>query len=240
MKIQLVGTGSILTNQISACAVVDDNIMVDCPNGSIKALRKLQISPTKIDICLLTHFHADHYFDIPFMLLEQGIRSIRERDFIVIGPHDTMRQIDSLFQLAFPEDWDNVKRQSKLKVIEVDENNTPILIGGYVIVPYKVQHSSCDAYGYTISLGRKTIGFTGDSILCPAIEAIVKDSNLVFTDMSFENGTKTHMGLDDYSFLTDKYGKSTRIIPTHMTDRVRDSFRSQFFEPPIDGDIFEV
>lgn len=240
MKIQLIGTGSILTNHLSACAVVNDKIMVDCPNGSIKALRMQHILPTQIDVCLLTHFHADHYFDIPFMLLEQGIRPIREKDFIVVGPPNTMQQIELLFQLAYPEDWDTIKKQSKLKVVEVDENETPIIIDGYEIIPYKVQHLFCDAYGYTISAEKKTVGFTGDSILCPAVENIVQKSNLVFADMSFEKSTKSHMGLNDMRYLKNIYGNSTQIIPTHMTDNVRMSFQSEFFTPPIEGEIFEV
>lgn len=240
MKIQLVGTGSILTNHLSSCAVVNDKIMVDCPNGSIKALRTQNIVPTQIDICLLTHFHADHYFDIPFMLLEQGIRPIRDKDFTVIGPPNTMKQIESLFQLAYPEDWETIRKQSKLKVIEVDENETPINIDGYEITPYRVQHLSCDAYGYTIRLEESTVGFTGDSILCSAIEKIVQKSNLVFADMSFENGTKSHMGLNDMRYLMNKYNDSTRIIPTHMTDKVRLSFQSEFFTPPTEGELFEI
>ncbi|MCM1234444.1 MAG: MBL fold metallo-hydrolase [Ruminococcus flavefaciens] len=76
MNIRLLGTGSIWAGSIwaeelGACALIDGTILLDCPNGLIKIMRKKKININNIDVCIITHFHADHYFDIPFLLLEQ-------------------------------------------------------------------------------------------------------------------------------------------------------------------------
>ncbi|MCL2079071.1 MAG: MBL fold metallo-hydrolase [Oscillospiraceae bacterium] len=235
MEVVLLGTGSILTTSLSSCAVLDSRIMLDCGNGAVKALRRNNIDPKSVDICLITHFHADHFFDIPFMLLEQGLRQLRENEFIIIGPNDTKHRIINLFNLAYPEDWDKIQSQSKLKVIEISEPRQVFQVYGYDITSVKVEHANYDAYGYIVSDGQFCAGFTGDAVLCEGVIDITESSNIVFADMSFENPSKGHMGLSDIEILMNEYGQNKRIIPTHMTDNVRNVFSQKHFPAPEDG-----
>lgn len=240
MKVKLLGTGSILTKHLSSSALIDNTILFDCPNGVMKNIRKMDINPRKIDVCLISHFHADHFFDIPFLLIEQGLRNIRDKEFVIIGPCGITTRIDTLFNLAYPEDLKKIKENCKLKTIEIDRDSRAIDIIGYQIIPYKVEHAGYDAYGYIIKNNDKCVGFTGDTVLCPNVEKIVESCNIVFADMSFENSSKSHMGMNDIEFLIRKYNAYDKIIPTHMTDRVRRIFSDRYFEPPIEGDEFQV
>ena len=72
MKVQVVGTGSMWNKNNSACYLVDDNIMVDFPNGACKYLYRLNIVPSSVNNILITHFHGDHFFDIPFYILNKS------------------------------------------------------------------------------------------------------------------------------------------------------------------------
>lgn len=239
MKIKLLGTGSILTDHLSACALIDDNVLVDCPNGVIKSIRQNGGIPKKIDICLITHFHADHYFDLPFLILEQALGDERKNDLYIVGPKGIFQQIDSLFKLAYPEDWESARKKSKIVTIEVKDNDS-VKLNGYIITAYKVNHSCCDAYGYTVTCQDKTAGFTGDTILCSNVEKIIENSMITFADMSFPKTTKTHMGFDSISFLINKYKNNHTIIPTHMSESARKMFAETFFTPPIEGTIFTI
>ena len=66
MKVQIIGSGSMWTKYNSACYLIDKDIMVDFPNGTCKYLYRQNIEPRTINYVLLTHFHGDHYFDMPF------------------------------------------------------------------------------------------------------------------------------------------------------------------------------
>lgn len=156
----------------------------------MKSIRKMNIVPSGINICLITHFHADHFFDIPFLLLEQGLRNIREKEFIIIGPKGLAYRIEKLFNMAYPEDWEKIKLQSKLKVIEIVNSEEKLFVNDYIIIPYKVEHVGYDAYGYVIEKNNKSVGFTGDTIICDNVEKIVKSSIITFADMSFEKTLK--------------------------------------------------
>ena len=84
MKLEMIGTGSIWSSSNSACTLINESILVDIPNGVCKALIKSGHDLNKINCCIITHLHGDHYFDIPFLLkfLEnQG----RETPFKIIG-----------------------------------------------------------------------------------------------------------------------------------------------------------
>lgn len=49
MKIQIIGSGSIWNKNNSACYLIDDNIMIDFPNGACKYLYRIGIKPATID-----------------------------------------------------------------------------------------------------------------------------------------------------------------------------------------------
>ena len=69
MKVRVIGSGSMWTAFNSASYMIDDNILVDIPNGLCKSLFRMGIDPRNIENVLITHFHGDHYFDIPFLFL---------------------------------------------------------------------------------------------------------------------------------------------------------------------------
>lgn len=240
MHIELMGTGSIWAKALGSCALIDHTILLDCPNGLIKRLKNNKTDIKKIDICIITHFHADHYFDIPFLLLEQGMHHIREEAFVFIGPSGLAERIDTLFRLAYPELWEKVKKNAKIKVIEITEEKTPVYFEQYTIIPYKMDHNGMDAYGYTIEKNGKVAGFTGDTLFCPNVEEIIQKSNIVFTDMSFEKNSKAHMGFNNIISLKQKYAGKSTIIPTHMSDCARDAYKKVFSDIPVDGTCFDV
>ena len=69
MKIKVIGSGSMWAGYNSASYMIDDDILVDMPNGMCKNMFRMNINPRNIVNVLITHFHGDHYFDIPFYFL---------------------------------------------------------------------------------------------------------------------------------------------------------------------------
>ena len=69
MKVVVIGSGNIRSHCNSASYLIDNHIMVDMPNGCCKAIKKLGYDEDEIKYVLLTHFHGDHFFDMPFYLL---------------------------------------------------------------------------------------------------------------------------------------------------------------------------
>lgn len=79
MKIEILGSGNIYSKWNSASYLVDDKILIDVPNGTHKTLKNRNIEPININKILITHFHGDHYFDLPFILLEKLKKSKKKK-----------------------------------------------------------------------------------------------------------------------------------------------------------------
>ena len=71
MKIDVIGSGAIFTKYNSASYLIDDKILFDIPNGTCKKLMSMKKDIHEIRNVIITHFHADHYFDFPFLYLNQ-------------------------------------------------------------------------------------------------------------------------------------------------------------------------
>ncbi len=238
MRIKLLGTGAIPTKHLSSSAVVDGEILVDCPNGIVKAMRGMGIDPTIMRVCLITHFHADHFFDLPFLLLERLFAG-SEQKLLILGPSGLEIKLEKLVELAYPGSWQKIKAKSNFETAEVVDQNS-LTVGDHIVTPHRVEHGNIEAYGYTISSAGKTVGFTGDASACQGVEQIADSSDMMLADMTFEIGTEKHMGLDDIERLIEKHGDSCRILPTHMDDKSRASFANKHFTPPADGEEFEI
>mgnify|MGYP003554756395 CR=1 FL=1 len=103
MKIQVIGSGSMWTAYNSACYLIDDDIMVDFPNGACKYLYRLDIKPNTINHILLTHFHGDHYFDMPFYILNKS-KSENKKARIYCSK-EGKGKINKIGNLAFPNSF---------------------------------------------------------------------------------------------------------------------------------------
>ena len=77
MEITFLGTGSMLpTKERNGTAVLltyrDQGILFDCGEGTQRQLRIANIPPTKITKILVSHWHGDHVFGLPGLILTLG------------------------------------------------------------------------------------------------------------------------------------------------------------------------
>lgn len=237
MNLKLIGTGSMYTHYNSACTLINDNLLVDMPNGTVKQLLKLDFDVTKIKTILVTHMHGDHIADIPFFIKYVFNYRKISNNLTIIGPKGIKKQIEQLFNAYRFEDEEEQQQLFQLEFIELFE--TSITIDDYKIESVEVVHGEeYPALGYVIN---QTLGFTGDSGICVGVEHIFKESSIVVADTSFEIGNNCHMGIDNLEVLNDKYHKI--VIPTHINDKTRDLLKSKnlnFIQLHEDFDEIEI
>jgi len=236
MKIKLLGTGNVPSKSFSTCALIDDKILFDCPNGVHKKLAHMNVDLNKLDIIIITHFHGDHDFDIPFMLF--AFTKCRTTPVTIIAPKGAAERYKSLCDFANYTAFD----KANPKFIEVADGEE-IEIGGYLLHPFAVTHANLDAYGYTIAKGDKVVGFSGDAVMCDAVEQIICDSDLTFLDITGPTPPGVpmiyHMDICDFEELKEKYPDKI-LVPTHMDDDTKERLESLGHNTPNDDEVFEV
>ena len=243
MEIRLVGTGSIGAVQSSASTLVNKKILIDVPNGIVKRLKQFGENVLNINTVLITHLHGDHYFDLPFFMLEKYFYKVTDKT-IIYAPIGTLKKVKKLFELAFPGEYKKIMNNIDIEFIEFKELKNEKLDNDIYVDSVLVDHGRCKpAYGYLLKENSRNVGFSGDSKMCEAIDYIVQNSIVSVLDMSFaENINHAHMGLHDVERICDKY-KEKIIITTHMQDYTRNEAKNKNIKNlivPDDGQIINI
>lgn len=244
MKVKTVGTGSIWAKERSACTLIDNKILVDCGNGITKTLMEQDVDIYKIEVILITHFHIDHFLDLPMFILT---RSLEESPKIlkIYGPKGIQKNCEDVYN-KFMSDGGyflDVMKKSNVRFFEFENLIDEEAINNYYITSYLVQHGNLNnAYGYTVKNNNKIVGLSGDSGYCESIANIVKNSDIAVLDTSFLTGNRDHMGIDNIEKICASYSNK-KIISTHMRNPSRlEALKRDIpnLSVPIDGQEFEI
>lgn len=219
MKIQIIGTGSMWTKYNSACYLIDDYILIDMPNGACKSLYKIDIIPNTINHVILTHFHGDHYFDMPFYLLNKS-KSLNRKVNIYCSK-DGKKKINKIFKLAFPNSY----KKALINLAPNYKFSNEFNIENYKVSKLLVVHGRMKpAYAYIFKNDDKLVGFTGDTSLCDNVEFMAEKCDYLFCDCMLINGNNKHQGIDDIEYLSNKY-PNCKFVVIHLEDNTREEIK---------------
>jgi ribonuclease BN (tRNA processing enzyme) len=105
MRVTLIGTGEAFDASLPNTSVMVEAggtaILVDCGFSAVQSFWQLVPDPSLLDALYVTHFHADHCFGIPALLLrmhEEG----RTRPLAVLASPERFRQVTALFEAGYP------------------------------------------------------------------------------------------------------------------------------------------
>ena len=214
MKITVVGSGDIWSKSNSACYLIDEDIIIDMPNGTYKALSNLKLKHKKINYVLFTHFHGDHYFDIPFHFLNM---CKSKNCFVnIYAFKEGFKKIKKLLKLAFPNSVMKINKNVEIKYIDKDS----FYINDYFVSRVYVKHSFMNACGYIIDNGKVKVGFTGDARYSKGVIKLAKSCDYLICDCTYLKGNMKHMGIDDIIKLSTKYS-NCKYICSHMADKTK-------------------
>ena len=244
MKLKLVGTGAIEGKERSACSLIDGKILIDCGNGNVKTLTVQGIDINNIEVILITHLHADHFFDLPFFVLLKNFNKSQKLTKIYCpkGTENIIQHLCNDYIADEPNAFDSWKCNANVEFIEFDNLENEKILNDYYVSAYLVEHGKRKpAYGYVVRKNNKAIGFSGDSTYCESINKIIQESNITVLDMTFPESYKTHMGVVDIENISNKFDK--KLVATHMSKQARELAKEKNIKNliiPNDGEEIEV
>ncbi len=217
MNVQIIGNGNITSENFNACSLIDNNILVDTPPGTLKELKRLNKNLDDIDIIIITHLHGDHFFDLPFIILHEYVRK-RSKELFIIGPKNLKKELGKLIKLAFK----NIlyKYISELNVTFIDAENIQNheINEGLYLTSIKVTHGTLkNCYGYLFQKDDKVLGITGDIEMCPGLTYMLKKVNYIMIDVTVD-GKDNHLNLTELKALTEEY--KINYVPVHYPDEI--------------------
>lgn len=220
VRFEFLGTGNAFLPQgrLHSLLLIDSEILIDAPPTVLVSLRRKELTPIEIKTLMITHWHGDHVFGFPFLLLDQKFISDRESKGVlnVYCPVGGFEKLSHLCELAYPNSL--TERMIKNVVIEEGDLGTLKGVSGWSYERFKVIHDeSVDPNGYLL---RHESGFTimhtGDSGPCDAIESRVGNCDVVVIELGVPDNVvvPTHYRPETLSELANK-NPSTIFLATH-------------------------
>ena len=103
IKVTFLGTGGMIpTKRRGPTAILasfaNENILIDCGEGTQRQFKMKELSPTKLTRILITHWHGDHFLGLPG-LLQTLAMSNYQKTLKIYGPKGTKRTMNLIKDL---------------------------------------------------------------------------------------------------------------------------------------------
>lgn len=237
MNITFIGTGTMGSTQRANTSILIDNLLFDCGMGTIKQLERLDKKVKDLDYIIITHFHADHFFDLPNLIIGKKIRNELDKKVYIIGPTGIREKVYDMMSFSFG-DLGSLEEYANLEFIELhpDEKKN---IGDYVLTAFELEHGkSIPNYGYLLEKSGKCVGYTGDTSICDNYYKMCEKADYMFADATTILETKfPHMSVSELIKDAEKYLKC-KFFAIHRHDYIIPKINKVKF--PNDGDKIEI
>lgn len=217
--IAFLGTGNFLAaGRYWNSFVIDRSILVEpCPTV-LPHLRRCGIGIDEINLIAISHFHADHTFGWPFLLLEL-VQSRRSRPLTIVGPPGVEAYLAEMLDLAgVPNIAAAAARSLDLRFTELDSQwhrLDGVAVRGVAVE--HVEHLAC--FGLLFDFGGRTIGYSGDTRPCDGLVELAQRSDVLIIECNDHHAPTTlpltHMDVASVRELQRQF-PDLALVLTHL------------------------
>ncbi|VVB82379.1 Ribonuclease Z [uncultured archaeon] len=158
----------------------DENILVDCGEGTQRQFRKAKLNPNKITRILITHWHGDHILGIPGILQTLSFSGYNKTLFIY-GPKGTKEFMKNLLKTFVFQDNIRINvEEVEGKFLETDD---------FYLKAEKMNHGiPCNAYTFvkkgTVRIDKKKLQKT--KIQGPILKKLKEGKDITFNGKKYK------------------------------------------------------
>jgi ribonuclease Z len=198
--------------------VIDGTILVEPSPTALPNLRRCGFRAEELDCVVISHFHPDHTFGWPFLLLELVERA-RGRRLEVVGPPGVSEYLDSMMRLgSVMEIQKNAHAELDIRYTEADGSWQEA--GNVRLRAVEVEHvPDLRCFGYVFDRGGRLIGYSGDTRPCAGLDRLAEMCDVLVLECNGVHASKTHMDTEAVAALRDRFAH-VRIVLTHLGETV--------------------
>lgn len=199
--------------------LVGDHVLMETSPTVLPNLHRIGLDRQGIDVIFLSHFHADHSFGWPFLLLD-FLAQKRTADLWVVGPPGIEAFLKQMLHAAaFDHIVEIIRKETggfPLHYLEVDEAEQ--VAGSVRFRAVKVEHDPVlDCYGFLIEHNGRTIGYSGDTRRCVGLQQLAAAADVLVLEASARHGDiGGHMDLAGVRCLREEFPRLPFIL-THTS-----------------------
>ncbi len=197
--------------------VVNGRYVFEAPPTLLPHLKRLGVPLVDIRALFVTHFHGDHFFGLPFLLLEYVYLTPRRDDLFIVGPPGVEARCEALTEMAFAG-LSKAEAGYRRVYVEAQPGREQSLAGvRFQALPMLHADQKLTCFGYKLHLDGKTVAYTGDTQMCEEIFLLAEGADVLVLDCSYSEGEgPEHLGLLGALEVRKRVSPQTAIILTHL------------------------
>jgi len=191
-RLVILGSAAAITDQVheNAYMVLDGPsgaILIDCAGSPAARLQQASVELANLRAIVLTHFHPDHVYGLPMLLVDLWLRGRRER-LPVLGLQDAIDRARAMMDLFgwqdwhgfYPVDWIEITPNSENAQAQPNANETFFQTQDFRLYAAPTQHQipSIAIKAMTQSTGQ-TLVYSSDTEPCQSVARLAQDADIL-------------------------------------------------------------
>jgi ribonuclease BN (tRNA processing enzyme) len=200
--------------------VLDRQVLVEPSPTVLPHLRRCGLSAADLDVVVISHFHPDHTFGWPFLLLEVVRLRSGDRPFCVVGPPGVEAFLAEMMGLgAVSNIVADAHRRLDMRYIEVDGSWQDA--GPLRFRAIEVEHvPDLRCYGYVLQWDGRRVGYSGDVRPCRGLDELAGACDTLILECNGPHPLPvTHMDVESVTALRQKF-PGVPFVLTHLGEDV--------------------
>jgi ribonuclease BN (tRNA processing enzyme) len=199
--------------------LLNGRYLFDAPPTALLSLKRAGANLSAIDTIMLSHFHADHFYGLPFLLLEYAHRTQRTSDLTLIGPPGIEERVHALMEIGYPSTLEHDSGY-RLRFIEITDG-LRAKANGLEFEAVQVNHGGgkLECFGVRAAVDDRRISYTGDTGWCDGLLTLASGTEVLVADCTYATGrdrADQHLSLEEIATLRPQIDPATAIILTHL------------------------
>jgi ribonuclease Z len=219
--VTFLGTGNFLApGRYWNSFVLDRQVLVEPSPTALPNLRRCGLSADELDVVVISHFHPDHTFGWPFLLLEVVRLRAEDRPFFIVGPPGVERFLEQMMTLGAVTDiLDTARRRFDVQFVEVDgtwQDAGPLRFRAIEVE--HVPHLRC--FGFVFDRQGHAVGYSGDVHPCAGLDELAGACDVLVLECNGPHPPPvTHMDVESVRALRHKF-PAVPFVLTHLGEGV--------------------
>ena len=244
MQLRFIGSGDAFGSggRLNTCFHVTGervNFLIDCGASSLVGLKGHATRLNAIQAIFVTHFHADHFGGIPFLMLDAQFFAKRSEPLAIVGPPGLGQWYERVMETSFPGS-SATKTRFALSLIEMQAGEAKTVADVHVRA-FQAHHGNAGGafFSYRLEAEGRTIAYTGDTEFTEALIECASDVDLFVAEAYFyDKRVPLHL---DFATLAEQLPRMRpkRVVLTHMSDDMLARIGTLGFETAYDGRVLE-
>jgi ribonuclease BN (tRNA processing enzyme) len=194
--------------------LLNGKYLFDCGPTLLQQLRKASVDHRQVEAVFISHFHADHFFGLPFLFLASRYEG-RERDLTIVGPPGIQKRVEELMALGYSHLLDAAG--FSLRFVEVADGFRGEVCG-LSFTAARVDHvEQLTCFAYRAEADGGSVVYSGDTTLCPGLLDLAQGANVIVLELSCD-GVPVHLSPEGVHAVA-RHAPQAQIILTHLDGR---------------------